>query len=118
MPDAAEILPFRKALRLIRQKRGRTQQWLGSKLGKDRSTVTRYESGKRICSSEDIPVLAKALQVDAGLFFRLTSSSKELENIVPLNETEQPANDHPGKPHTHETPELTKITPIQEKPHV
>jgi transcriptional regulator with XRE-family HTH domain len=94
MPDTTEVLPVRIALRLIRLKRQCSQRRLAELLGVTRSTVTRYESGKRAIDSDNVLPMSVALGVEPGLFFRLTTDSPELQQLVPLD-TPAPANDHP-----------------------
>jgi transcriptional regulator with XRE-family HTH domain len=92
---ALEVLPFKTALRLIRLKRKCSQKQLAKKLGVQRPTITRYESGTNDVSTEQVHALADALQVAPELFFRLTPDSDELKVLVPLSVApENPWGDH------------------------
>jgi transcriptional regulator with XRE-family HTH domain len=82
---------MKDAIRLVRLKRGLSQRALAQMLGVQRPTVSRYESGTRELSVEGLREMADALQVDPGLFYRLTEDAPELLTLLPLEEVEHVA---------------------------
>jgi transcriptional regulator with XRE-family HTH domain len=62
-----------EALKKARQEKGLTMAQLAELMGKDRVTITRYESGKQNLSIETITDICKALNVSPELILNPTS---------------------------------------------
>lgn len=83
-----------KKLRMLRDSRNWSQQYLADRMNVDRSTISRYETGKNIPTYQMVMRFAEVFQIDKELLVN------ELDQMLPKGET-------PGyllkeKPHDHD----------------
>ena len=53
-----------------RELKGKTQEWLAAEVGLNKSTISRYESGKRMPKPTELFKIAKALEIKIIDLFR------------------------------------------------
>ena len=75
-----------ETLRRLRMEKGLTQQQLADHLHMDRTSVTNWETGRRIPEASMFPQLAAALGVDAAALLALTEDSGEPPNVLLIDD--------------------------------
>jgi transcriptional regulator with XRE-family HTH domain len=76
-PDAANYVGAR--VREERQRLGWTQAALGLAIGRSRSAIAAYETGRKVVSSRVLWAIACVLEIDVGVLFQGGGSSGSKE---------------------------------------
>ncbi|MBO4914776.1 MAG: helix-turn-helix domain-containing protein [Oscillospiraceae bacterium] len=77
---------FGEALQRLRGERGLTQQQLAEKMNVDRSTVTNWETGRRMPDAETVALLSKCLGVDVGELLRAAGEPDAPPKVILLDD--------------------------------
>ena len=78
---------FSETLRKFREERGLSQKQLGRLMFVNHSTIARWENGSRLPDAAMILRLAKCLEVDANMLFRLAAQSEESPNVIMVDDS-------------------------------
>ncbi|MBN1882370.1 MAG: helix-turn-helix domain-containing protein [Deltaproteobacteria bacterium] len=73
-------------IRLMRQKKGLTQEELGELLGVKKSAISRWESGERRITLENIRNISQILNFPLGVFLEQNENYRPVDSHIPSDE--------------------------------
>ena len=77
---------FAELLRKRRIEKGLSQQKLADMIHVDRTTLSGWETGRRLPDAAMISLLSKALQVDIAVFLRASEKPAKAQNVIVLDD--------------------------------
>ena len=75
-------LRFAETLKMLRTKKGFSQQELAERMYVNRSTITRWESGTRLPDLAMISRLSQCLGINVGTLFSTAAESDDAPNVI------------------------------------
>ena len=77
---------FADALRILRTKKGLSQNQLANLMFVNKATISKWESGSRLPSADMITRIARFLEVDVGTLLSTAAESDESLNIIMVDD--------------------------------